>query len=161
MVLNVWSHHIVALAMATHVRTELVLGALNMALAQRRTESVIHHSYQSCQYTRYAFRERCREVGVMPSMGSVNDAYDHAMAESFFATLERKLLKPRSFETQYEAKLAILEWIEGWHNPHRRNSALRYLSPINSERKITGTENWAAKTKNCPLTRPSPITSTP
>jgi len=70
----------------------------------------------------------------MPSMGSVDDAYDNAMAESFFATLERELLSRRRFKSQAEAKMAVFEWIEGWYNPHRRHSALDYLSPINYER---------------------------
>ena len=143
-VLDVWSRRIVGWAMATHLRTELVLGALNMALAQRRPEAVIHHSDQGCQYTSYAFGKRCQEMGVMPSMGSVGDAYDNAMAESFFATLERELLNRRTFKTQAEARLAIFEWIEGWYNPHRRHSALGYLSPINYERKLMVTEKRAA-----------------
>jgi putative transposase len=80
----------------------------------------------------------------MASMGSVGDAYDNAMAESFFATLERELLNRRTFKTQAEAWLAIFEWIEGWYNPHRRHSALGYLSPINYERKLMVTEKRAA-----------------
>jgi putative transposase len=144
MVLDVWSRRVVGWAMATHLRTELVLGALNMALAQRRPEAVIHHSDQGCQYTSYAFGKRCQEMGVMPSMGSVGDAYDNAMAESFFATLEREVLNRRTFKTQAEARLAVFEWIEGWYNPHRRHSALGYLSPINFERKLMTTEKRAA-----------------
>jgi putative transposase len=70
----------------------------------------------------------------MPSMGSVGDAYDNAMAESFFATLERELLSRRRFRSQPEAKMAVFEWIEGWYNPHRRHSALGYRSPVNYER---------------------------
>lgn len=71
----------------------------------------------------------------MPSMGSVGDAYDNAMAESFFATLEREVLRRRSFKSQAEARMAVFEWIEGWYNPHRRHSSLGYLSPINFERR--------------------------
>jgi putative transposase len=82
-------------------------------------------------------------MGVMPSMGSVGDAYDNAMAESFFATLERELLERRIFKTQAEARLAVFEWIEGWYNPHRRHSALGYLSPINYEWKLLTTQKWA------------------
>jgi putative transposase len=77
---------------------------------------------------------------VMPSMGSVGDAYDNAMAESFFATLEREVLNRRRFKTQAEARLAIFEWLEGWYNPHRRHSSLRYLSPINYERRLLTTD---------------------
>lgn len=67
-------------------------------------------------------------------MGSVGDAYDNAMAESFFATLERELLSRRRFRSQAEAKMAVFEWIEGWYNPHRRHSGLGYRSPVNYER---------------------------
>lgn len=134
-VLDVWSRRIVGWAMETHLRTELVMGALNMALWQRRPRGVIHHSDRGCQYTSYAFGHRCREMGVMPSMGSVGDAYDNAMAEGFFATLERELLSQRRFKTPAEARLAVFEWIEGWYNPHRRHSSLGYVSPINYERR--------------------------
>src|SRR5882757_3300974 len=92
MVLDVYSRRVVGWAMETHLKTELILAALEMALTQRRPEAVIHHSDRGCQYTSYAFGKRCREAGVMPSMGSVGDAYDNAMAESFFATLEREVL---------------------------------------------------------------------
>ena len=70
----------------------------------------------------------------MPSMGSVGDAYDNAMAESFFASLERELLNRRRFKSQAEARMATFEWIEGWYNPHRRHSGLGYRSPVNYER---------------------------
>jgi len=95
---------------------------------------VIHHSDQGCQYTSYAFGKRCQEASVMPSMGSVGDAYDNAMAESLFATLERELLNRRRFRSQAEAKMAVFEWIEGWYNPRRRHSSLGYRSPVNYER---------------------------
>lgn len=134
MVLDVYSRRIVGWAMETHLRTELILAALNMAITQRRPSAVIHHSDRGCQYTSYAFGKRCREAGVMPSMGSVGDAYDNAMAESFFASLERELLNRRCFKSQAEAKMAIFEWIEGWYNPHRRHSSLGYRSPVNYER---------------------------
>ena len=71
----------------------------------------------------------------MPSMGSVGDAYDNAMAEAFFATLERAVLNRRRFKRQAEAKMAIFSWIEGWYNPHRRHSSLGYRSPMNYERR--------------------------
>jgi putative transposase len=133
-VLDVYSRRVVGWSMETHLRTELILAALNMAITQRQPEAVIHHSDRGCQYTSYAFGKRCREAGVMPSMGSVGDAYDNAMAESFFATLERELLNRRRFKSQAEAKMAVFEWIEGWYNPHRRHSSLGYRSPVNYER---------------------------
>jgi putative transposase len=134
MVLDVYSRRIVGWSMETHLRTELILAALNIAITQRQPAAVIHHSDRGCQYTSYVFGKRCREAGVMPSMGSVGDAYDNAMAESFFATLERELLNRRRFKTQVEAKMAVFEWIEGWYNPHRRHSSLGYRSPVNYER---------------------------
>jgi putative transposase len=134
MVLDVYSRRVVGWAMEGHLRTELILAALNMAITQRRPTGVIHHSDRGCQYTSYAFGKRCQEAGVMPSMGSVGDAYDNAMAESFFATLERELLNRRRFKSQAEAKMAVFEWIEGWYNPYRRHSSLGYRSPVNYER---------------------------
>ncbi len=77
-VLDACSRKVVGWAMENHLRTELVLAAINMALAQRRPEGVIHHSDHGCQYTSFAFGKRCREMGVMPSVGSVGDAYDKA-----------------------------------------------------------------------------------
>ena len=122
-------------AMATHLRTELVLDALNMALWQRRPEAVIHHSDQGSQYTSLAFGRRCKEARVRPSMGSVGDAYDNAMAESFFATLECELVDRRRFRTPTEARMAVFRFIEGWYNPHRRHSSLDYESPVSFETK--------------------------
>jgi putative transposase len=107
----------------------VVLDALNMALWQRRPSGVIHHSDHGSQYTSIEFGKRCREAGVRPSMGSVGDAYDNAMAESFFATLECELLDRRRFKTQAEARMAVFEFIEGFYNPRRRHSSLGYLSP--------------------------------
>jgi putative transposase len=133
-VLDVWSRRIVGWAMATHLRSELVLDALNMAVAQRRPAGVIHHSDQGCQYTSLAFGLRCGEAGVRPSMGSVGDCYDNAMCESFFATLECELLARKRFATQADARMAVFTFIEGRYNPHRRHSALGYLSPVNFER---------------------------
>ena len=128
-VLDAYSRKIVGWAMATHLRTELVLDALNMALGQRRPDDVIHHSDQGCQYTSIAFGLRCKQAGVRPSMGSVADCYDNAMCESFFATLECELLDQKPLRTQVEARMAVFDFIEGWYNPHRRHSALGYRSP--------------------------------
>src|SRR5205807_6004929 len=95
----------------------------------------VHHSDHGCQYTSFAFGHRCREAGVRPSLGSVGDAYDNAMCESFFATLECELLARRRFASQAEARIAVFEFIEGFYNPHRRHSAIGYLSPIDYERR--------------------------
>ncbi len=136
-VLDAWSRKVVGWAMANHLRTELVLDALEMAIGQRRPRNVIHHSDQGSQYTALAFGKRCREAGVRPSMGSIGDAYDNAMAESFFSTLECELLARYTFASQAEARLACFNYIEGWYNPLRRHSALGYCSPLAFEKEHT------------------------
>ncbi len=133
-VLDVFSRRVIGWSMANHLRTRLVLDALDMALWQRRPDGVIHHSDQGSQYTAIAFGNRCRAAGVRPSTGSVGDCYDNAMCESFFATLECELLDRRRFRSHAEARMAVFEFIEGWYNPRRRHSAIGYLSPINYER---------------------------
>jgi putative transposase len=132
-VLDAFSRRIVGWSMATTLATRLVLDALNMALMTRRPRGVIHHSDQGSQYTSIAFGHRCREAGVRPSMGSVGDAYDNAMCESFFATLECELLDRCCFETQAEARNAVFAFIEGFYNPRRRHSSIGYLSPVDYE----------------------------
>jgi len=134
-VVDAWSRRVVGWSMASHLRTELVLEALDMALKQRRPEGVIHHSDQGTQYTSFAFGLRCRKAGVRPSMGSVGDCFDNAMCESFFATLECELLDRRRFKNHEEARRAIFEFLEGWYNLHRRHSSLGYLSPAEFEKQ--------------------------
>ena len=135
-VLDACSRRIVGWSMATTLATQLVVDALHMALLSRRPKAVIHHSDQGSQYTSIEFGHRCREAGVRPSMGSVGDAYDNAMCESFFATLECELLERRRFRTQAEARIAVFEFIEGFYNPRRRHSSIGYLSPIDYERLL-------------------------
>ena len=129
-VLDVWSRKVVGWSMANHLRAELVLDALEMAIGQRRPKDVVHHSDQGSQYTSLAFGKRCSEAGVRPSMGSVGDAYDNAMAESFFSTLEAELLSRRRFASHAEARMACFSYIEGWYNPVRLHSGLGYRSPM-------------------------------
>jgi len=139
-VLDAWSRKIVGWSMANHLRTELVLDAMEMAVGQRRPKDVIHHSDQGSQYTSVAFGKRCGEAGVRPSMGSVGDAYDNAMAESFFSTLEAELLSRRRFASQAEARMACFSYIEGWYNPVRLHSALGYRSPMTYEANMQTAE---------------------
>lgn len=136
-VLDVFSRRVVGWAMANHLRTELVLDALNMALYRRKPKSVIHHSDQGCQYTSIAFGKRCEEADVRSSMGSVGDCYDNAMCESFNATLECELLVKHRFKNQREAALAVFDFIEGYYNPHRRHTSLGMLSPMEYERRMS------------------------
>ena len=134
-VLDAWSRRVVGWAFAIHLRVELVLGALRMAVRRRQPRAVIHHSDRGSQYTSVAFGNRCREAGIRPSMGSVGDAYDNAMCESFFATLECELLAQHRFHSQTQAVPVVFEFIEGWYNTQRRHSALGYISPIEFERR--------------------------
>ena len=143
-VVDAWSRKVVGWSMASHLRTTLVLDALEMALGRRRPEAVIHHSDQGTQYTSIAFGLRCKQAGVRPSMGSVGDAYDNALCESFFATLECELLERRRFRSQAEARMDIFDFIEGFYNPRRRHSALGYLSPADYERRYAHTNSIAA-----------------
>ena len=135
-VLDVFSRRIVGWAMADHLRTELVLSALDMALWTRRpAPGVIHHSDHGCQYTSVAFGSRCHQEGIVPSLGSRGDCFDIAITESFFATLECELLKRHTFRTHSQARTAIFDYIEGFYNTHRRHSALGYCSPVEFERE--------------------------
>ncbi len=144
-VMDAFSRRVVGWSMANHLRTELVLEALNMAIWQRRPESVIHHSDQGTQYTSIAFGKRCRQLGVRLSTGSARDCYDNALAESFFATLETELLWRKRFKSQAEARMAAFEFIEGFYNPRRLHSALGNVSPIAYERRYSETRSSASR----------------
>jgi putative transposase len=115
-VLDVWSRRVVGWSMSPSLATPLVLAALEMAVRQRQPKDTVHHSDQGCQYTSVAYGQHLIDAGLKPSMGSVGDAYDNAMAESFFATLECELIDRRSWQTKTEARLALFTYIEGWYN---------------------------------------------
>jgi putative transposase len=135
-VLDVFSRRIVGWSMADHLRTELVLDALDMAIEARRPDAgLIHHSDRGCQYTSFAFGRRCRDAGIVPSVGRVGSAYDNAMAESFFATLETELIDRCRFRNRSDARLHVFRFIEGFYNTKRRHSGLNYDSPIDYERR--------------------------
>ena len=95
---------------------------------------MLRRPVEPAQYTALDFDARRGKAGIRPSMGSVGDAYDNAMAESFFATLECELIDRRRFRNQEHARGDVFEFIEGWYNPRRRHSAIGYKSPINYER---------------------------
>ena len=154
-VLDAYSRRIVGWSMATTPAKQLVLDALNMALATRRPRQVIHHSDQGSQYTSIEFGRRCRDAGMRPSMGSVGDAYDNAMCESFFATLECELLARSRFKTQAEARHAIFELVEGFYNRRRRHSSIGYLSPVDYERRHPATRSIPTHTSLPSCSRPS------
>ena len=102
----------------------------------RPSKAVLRRPVDSEQYTSVDFGKRCKEMGVRPSMGSVGDAYDNAMAESFFASLECELIDRRSWKSFAEARMAIFTWIEGWYNPRRRHKGLGQKSPVNFEKEL-------------------------
>ncbi len=133
-VLDTYSRRVVGWSMANNLRTALVLDALNMAIYNRRPAAgLIHHSDRGSQYTSVEFGSRLKEAGLLPSMGSVADAYDNSMAESFVSTLKRELIHRQSWPNRQRARTAIFEYIEGFYNTRRRHSALGHLSPSDYE----------------------------
>ena len=139
-VIDAWSRRVVGWSMASHLRTELVLDALEMALWNRRpAPGLIHHSDHGSQYTSLAFGHRCREAGIAASMGSVGDCFDNAMCESFFASLECELIDCSRWRTHREARIAVFDYIECFYNPRRRHSGIGYLSPAEFERRTLRT----------------------
>ena len=135
-VVDVFSRRIVGWSMAGHLRTSLIVDAIDMAITRRRPAAgLVHHSDRGTQYTSIAFGLRCRESGIAQSMGSTGDAYDNAMAESFFASLETELIDRSSWRTRADARLAVFDYIEAFYNPRRRHSALGQVSPAEFERR--------------------------
>ena len=131
---DAYSRRIVGWAMADHMRAELVVDALQMALARRRpAPGLIHHSDQGSQFVSLAFGQQARDAGIAVSMGSRGDCYDNAVAESFFATLKKELIRRRSWPTRRELTGEIFEYIEAFYNPIRRHTTLGYLSPAQFE----------------------------
>jgi len=131
------TRRVVGWAMRRTLDTEIVTAALEMALQRRAPQpGLIHHSDHGSQYTSFAFGHRCREAGIAPSMGAVGSAYDNAMAESFFASLECELLDLHHFETREQARIAVFDYLEVWYNPRRRHSSLEYASPAEFERRF-------------------------
>ena len=132
---DLFSRRVVGWSMAPHLRTELVIDALEMAIANRLPGAgLVHHSDQGTQFTSFAFGRRLREAGILPSMGAVGTAYDNAVAESFFSTLKRELVHRRRFRTRDEARAAIFEFIEVFYNRQRRHSTIGMVSPMEFER---------------------------
>jgi putative transposase len=143
-ILDVHSRHIVGWAMESHLRTELVVDALQMAVWRRKpAPSLVHHSDQGVQYTALSFSERLREVGITPSMGRTGSALDNAMAESFVSTLKAELVSNLEFPTRQAAKTAIFEYLETFYNTRRLHSSLGYMSPADFEEDRIGEANVA------------------
>jgi putative transposase len=131
---DVYSRRIVGWSMADHMRTELVVDALQMALAQRRpAPGLIWHSDQGSQFVSLAFGQQARAAGIAQSMGSRGDCFDNAVAESFFATLKKELIHGRSWPSKAELRTEVFEYIEVFFNRRRRHSTLGFLSPAQYE----------------------------
>jgi putative transposase len=133
-ILDVYSRKVVGWSMANHLRTELVVDALEMALWRRRPGAgLIHHTDRGAQYTALSFGKRLEEVGIVPSMGRAGSALDNAISESFVASLKTELLHRHRFLSREAARTAIFDYIEGFYNRVRRHSSLAYTSPADYE----------------------------
>lgn len=138
---DAYSRRVVGWSMSNSLRAEIVIDALNMAPWRGEPEAgLIHHSDHGSQYTSVEFGGRLKEAGLLPSMGSISDAYDNALAESFIASLKTELLHGRSWPTRESVRVAVFEYIETFYNPRRRHSALGYLSPMEYEEVRIGEE---------------------
>ena len=149
---DLFSRRIVGWSMDSHMRTELVTDALQMALARRRPDDgLIFHSDQGSQFVSLAFGQKARAAGIAQSMGSRGDCFDNAVAESFFATLKKELIHRQSWPLKSELRTEVFEFIEVFYNRRRRHSTLGNLSPAEFEshhdqqtEKITTTAPVAA-----------------
>jgi putative transposase len=143
-ILDVYSRRVVGWAMEGHLRTELVVDALGMAVWRRKpAPGLVHHSDQGVQYTALSFSERLKEVGIVPSMGRTGTALDNAMAESFVSTLKAEMVSRLKFPSRQAAKTAIFEYLETFYNTRRLHSALGYKSPAEFEEDTIGEANAA------------------
>jgi putative transposase len=143
-ILDACSRKVVGWSMATHLRTEIVVDALQMAIARRKpSPGLVHHSDRGVQYTSLFFGKRLGDEGRSPSMGRVGSAYNNALTEAFVATLKTELLYRSSWPTREVVKTAIFEYIEGFYNTRRRHCALGYLSPAEFEEVKLGAEDAA------------------
>ncbi len=143
-VIDAYSRRVVGWSIADHIRSELVVDALEMARWQRRPEpGTIVHADRGAQYTSWAFGHRLRSAGLLGSMGKVASSVDNALIESFWSTMQRELLDRHDWETRSELATAIFEWIEGWYNPKRRHTSLGDLAPAEFETLHTTTHEAA------------------
>jgi putative transposase len=137
-IIDCYSRRCVGWAMADHMRAELVVDALEMAVSQRKPDpGLIHHSDQGSQYTALIFGQRCHQAGIDRSMGARGCALDNAVSEAFFASLKKEKLNRRAWPTRREARNAVFAWIEGWYNRRRLHSTLGYQSPQQFEENGT------------------------
>jgi putative transposase len=134
-VLDAFSRRVVGWSIADHIRSELVVDALQMAIWRRQPPDgqTIAHSDHGTQYTSWAFGRRLRGAGLLGSMGSIGDCFDNSVAESFFGTLQLELLDEQHWCSREQLAIAIFDWIECWYNPRRRHSYCDMLSPVDYE----------------------------
>jgi putative transposase len=134
-VIDAFSRRVVGWSIADHIRSELVVDALQMAIWRRRPPkgTTIAHSDHGSTYTSWAFGRRLRAAGILGSMGSIGDCFDNSVAESFFGTLQLELLDEHRWTDRKRLALAIFDWIETWYNPRRRHSYCKMLSPVDYE----------------------------
>jgi putative transposase len=133
---DLFSRRIVGWGMADHMRSELVVDALEMALGRRRpAPGLIYHSDQGSQFVSLAFGQAARAAGIAQSMGSRGDCYDNAVAESFFATLKKELIHRRSWPSKAELRTEVFDYIEVFFNRQRRHGTLGMLSPVEFENR--------------------------
>lgn len=134
-VIDLFSRRVIGWSVANHMRTELVVDALKMAVATRggAVSEVVFHTDRGSQYTSAAFGQLCQQLGVTQSMGATGVCWDNAAAESFFETLKRELANRRRWNTRADARRDLIRWIEGWYNRRRLHSTLDYNSPIEIE----------------------------
>ena len=131
---DAFSRRIVGWSMADHMRSDLVVDALQMAIARRQPEAgLIHHSDMGSQYVSLGFGQAAANAGIARSMGSRGDCWDNAVAESFFATLKKELIHRRSWPTREELRREVFDYIEIFYNATRRHSTLGMLSPATYE----------------------------
>jgi putative transposase len=137
-VLDAFSRRVVGWSIADHMRSELVVDAVQMAIWRRRppTGQTVAHSDHGSQYTSWAFGRRLRAAGLLGSMGSIGDCFDNSAAESFFGTLQLELLDEHHWTSRRQLALAIFEWVECWYNPKRRHSYCQMLSPVDFEARF-------------------------
>src|SRR5919198_198206 len=146
-VLDCFSRRVVGWSMRDNMEAELVVDALEMAVARRRPEpGLIHHSDQGSQYVALVFGQRLRGAGIAQSIGSKGDCFDNAAIESYHATIEKDLLRRRSFRTRQEAQTALFDYIETFYNRERLHSTLGYRSPDEYERDHKGGGDYASRT---------------
>ena len=136
-VLDLASRRVVGWSMKRSPRAVLVMQALQMALLRRRPAAgLMHHSDQGTQYTAASYQALLARAGIQPSLSRRGNCYDNAVAESFFATLEKELIEGSKWKSRGEARAALFEYIEVWYNRKRRHSAIRYLSPAEYEARL-------------------------